>query len=71
MISECYHIHHNSIKSKSGSDTELIFSTIMSILIGQSNEIEILNLLSKNGPLTSKMMIKDRKSPKALRPWGF
>jgi hypothetical protein len=42
MISNCYHKFHNSIRTKSQSDTELLLSTIMSLLIEQSNEIERL-----------------------------
>ena len=29
MISNCYHKYHNSIRTKSESDTELLLSTIM------------------------------------------
>ncbi len=42
MIANCYHKYHNSIKTKSQSDTELLFSMIMALLIEQSKEIEIL-----------------------------
>ena len=42
MISNCYHKFHNSIKTKSQSDTELLLSTTMALLIEQSNEIERL-----------------------------
>lgn len=42
MISNCYHKYHNSIKLKSASDPELMLSTVMSILIEQSSEIERL-----------------------------
>ncbi|MDN5847206.1 MAG: hypothetical protein L0H53_13140 [Candidatus Nitrosocosmicus sp.] len=48
MISNCYHKYHNSIKAKSQGNTELMLSTIMALLIEQSNEIERLDLLSKN-----------------------
>ena len=42
MISNCYHKFHNSIRTKSQSDTELLLSTTMALLIEQSNEIERL-----------------------------
>jgi hypothetical protein len=42
MISDSYHKYHNSIRAKSQSDTELMMSTIMSLLIEQSNELERL-----------------------------
>lgn len=42
MISKCYHKFHNSIRTKSQSDTELLLSTTMALLIEQSNEIERL-----------------------------
>jgi hypothetical protein len=45
MISNCYHKYHNSIRTKSKGDTELILSTMMSLLIEQSNEIERLRNL--------------------------
>jgi hypothetical protein len=47
MISNCYHEFHNSIKTKSQSDTELLASTTMTLLIEQSNKIERLSLLGK------------------------
>jgi hypothetical protein len=43
MISKCYHKYHNSIITKSESDTELLLSTIMALLIEQSSEIERLS----------------------------
>jgi hypothetical protein len=42
MISNCYHKYHGSIRSKSESDTDLLLSTIMSLLMGQNKEIERL-----------------------------
>ena len=42
MIANCYHKYHNSIRAKSESDIELLLSTIMSLLIEQSKEIEKL-----------------------------
>jgi len=42
MISDCYHKNHNSINSKSKGDSEMMMSTIMSLLIEQSNELERL-----------------------------
>lgn len=47
MISSCYHKYHNLIKAKSESDTELMLSTLMALLIGQSNEIDKLGLLTQ------------------------
>ncbi|WP_458746037.1 hypothetical protein [Candidatus Nitrosocosmicus sp. T] len=46
-ISNCYHQYHNSITAKSRGDTEIMLSTVMSLLIKQSNEIERLHLLTK------------------------
>jgi hypothetical protein len=43
MISNCYHKYHNLIRTKSNGDTELMLSTMMSLLIEQSNEIERLS----------------------------
>ena len=42
MISNCYHKHHNSIRTKSQSDTELIFSTMLAVLLEHTKEIESL-----------------------------
>lgn len=42
MISNCYHKHHNSIRTKSKSDTELMFSTILALLLERTKEIESL-----------------------------
>jgi hypothetical protein len=43
MISECYQKYHKSIKTRSQSDTELMLSTIMALLVEQDKEIERLN----------------------------
>lgn len=45
MISNCYHRLHNSIRTKSKSDTGLLLSTIMSLLLEQSIEIERLSII--------------------------
>ncbi len=45
MISDSYHKYHNSIRAKSESDAVMMMSTIMSLLIAQSNELERLGLL--------------------------
>lgn len=50
MISSCYHKYHNAIRTKSESDTELLFSTIMALLIEQSQEVERLNSIIRAGP---------------------
>jgi hypothetical protein len=50
MISNCYHKYHNSIKLKCASDPELMLSTVMSILIEQSNEIERWSSLRSTSP---------------------
>ena len=47
MLSNSYHKYPDSIRAKSGSDTELMLSTIMSLLIEQSSEIDSLSLLAK------------------------
>lgn len=47
ILSNCYHKYHNSIRTKSQSDIELLHSTIMALLIEQSNEIERIGLLVK------------------------
>lgn len=47
MIANCYHEYHNSIRTKSESDTELLLSTIVSLLIQQSKEIESLSSIRK------------------------
>lgn len=44
MLLNCYHKYRNSIKAKSRSDNELMLSTMMSLLIEQSNEIERLRI---------------------------
>lgn len=43
MIANCYHIFHGSIRTKSESDRELLLSTITSLLIEQSIELERLS----------------------------
>ena len=45
MISDSYHKYQNSIRAKSESDAVMMMSTIMSLLIAQSNELERLGLL--------------------------
>lgn len=47
ILSNCYHKYHNSIRTKLQSDIELLHSTIMALLIEQSNEIERIGLLVK------------------------
>lgn len=47
MPSSCYHKYHNSIKTKAKGDAELMLSTMMALLIEQSNELERLGLLTK------------------------
>lgn len=47
MLSNYYYKYHNSIKVKSESDTERMFSTSMSLLIEQSIELERLGSLVK------------------------
>jgi hypothetical protein len=47
MIANCYHKYHNSIRNKSQSDTDLMLSTIMALLIEQCNEIERLRSLTQ------------------------
>lgn len=47
MISNCYHKYHNSIRTKSKGDPELMLSTMMSLLIEQSNEIERLRITNR------------------------
>jgi hypothetical protein len=42
MTANCYHEFHGSIRSNSVSDTELLLSTIMSLLLEQNKEIERL-----------------------------
>lgn len=42
MISNCYHKYHNSIRTKSQSDQELMLSTMLAILLEQTKEIESL-----------------------------
>lgn len=51
LISECYCTYRKSIVAKSKSDSELILSLLMSILINRGLELEIL---SKN--LTTKKL---------------
>lgn len=46
MIPECYHKYHNSIKTKSKSDPDLMLSTFMALLIVHSNEIERISSLT-------------------------
>ncbi|HYF99389.1 MAG TPA: hypothetical protein VD815_04800 [Candidatus Saccharimonadales bacterium] len=48
MLSDCFHKNHNSIKVKSRCDPELMLSTVMSLLIEQSNEIKRLGSLTKS-----------------------
>lgn len=43
MTANCYHKFHGSIKTNSVSDTELLLSTIMSLLLEQNKEIERLS----------------------------
>lgn len=38
--SNCYHKYHNSVRTKTKGDTELMFSTLMALLIAQNEEIE-------------------------------
>ncbi|MDQ3083457.1 MAG: hypothetical protein M3Q77_01420 [Thermoproteota archaeon] len=42
MISEAYYKHHKAIQTKSESDTELLLSTLMAIIIEQNVEIKRL-----------------------------
>jgi hypothetical protein len=42
ITSNCYHKHHNSIRTKSRSDTELMLSSILALLLEQTKEIESL-----------------------------
>lgn len=42
MISNCHHKHHNSIMTKSQSDTELMLSSKLALLLEQTKEIESL-----------------------------
>ena len=48
ILSNCYHKYHDSIRTKSQGDTELLHSTIMALLIEQSNEIERIRFAGKN-----------------------
>ncbi|HKR72853.1 MAG TPA: hypothetical protein VJR94_01940 [Candidatus Nitrosocosmicus sp.] len=47
MVKEAYLKHRLSIKAKSGSDTELMLSVVMSLLIEQSNDVERLSSIIK------------------------
>lgn len=47
MIANCYHNYYRSIGTKSESDTGLLLSTIMSLLIEQSKEIERLTTTNR------------------------
>lgn len=47
MVKETYLKHRLSIKAKSGSDTELMLSVVMSLLIEQSNDVERLSSIIK------------------------
>ena len=47
MVKETYLKHTLSIKAKSGSDTELMLSVVMSLLIEQSNDVERLSSIIK------------------------
>lgn len=42
MTGNCYHKFHSSIRTNSVSDTELLLSTLMSLLLEQNKEIERL-----------------------------
>jgi len=66
MIVNCYHKYHNSIRTKSYSDIELMLATIMSLLLEQSNEIERLSsiknqqfIISNSNPLTERIGASD------------
>lgn len=50
ILSNCYHKYHNSIKTKAKGDAELMLSTLMWLLIDQSNETERLCLLFEDSP---------------------
>lgn len=48
IFSNCYQTYCNLIKAKSGSDTELMLSTLMALLIEQSKEIERRNIIKRS-----------------------
>ena len=47
MVKEVYFKHHKSIKTNAYSNTELMLSTIMALLMEHNKEIEILDMLTK------------------------
>ncbi|MGD9533534.1 MAG: hypothetical protein AB7V56_07180 [Candidatus Nitrosocosmicus sp.] len=48
MLSTCYHRYYKSIKTRSQNDIELMYSTIMTLLIEQTGEIVRLGSLAKS-----------------------
>ena len=47
MVKEAYFNHYKSINTKSDSNTEIMLSTIMALLIEHNKEIKILDVLTK------------------------
>jgi hypothetical protein len=47
MVKEVYFKHHKSIKTNADSNTELMLSTIIALLMEYNKEIKILDLLLK------------------------
>ena len=47
IIKEVYFKHHKSIKTNADSNTELMLSTIMALLMEHNKEIKILDMLTK------------------------
>ena len=47
MVKEVYFKHHKSIKTNADSNTELMLSTIVALLMEHNKEIKILDMLTK------------------------
>jgi hypothetical protein len=47
MVKEVYFKHHKSIKINADSNTELMLSTIVALLIEENKEIKILDVLTE------------------------